>query len=255
MSETLTPIALQLYTLREALAADAENVLRRVAAMGYVGVEPFGMPENPAKLAALIRDLGLVIPSAHLPVPTGDAKDSVLMIAEAYDLKRIVAGRGPGDFQTQDATKRSCEMFNEAAHVAAQNGLTFVVHNHWWEFQVIEGRLAFDVMLECLDPAIEFEVDVYWVQTANVDPAQIVTRLGSRAPLLHIKDGPAEQPGDSMVAVGEGAVDIPAVVRAGQGSTEWLIVELDRCATDMFEAVEKSCRYLVAKGLGRGREG
>jgi hypothetical protein len=55
-----------------------------------------------------------------------------------------------------------------------------------------------------------------------------------------------------MTALGEGVVDIPAIVAAGAGSTEWLVVELDRCATDMMEAVHKSYQYLIEKELGRG---
>jgi len=34
-----TPIALQLYTLRDLLAQDYEGTVRKVADMGYVGVE------------------------------------------------------------------------------------------------------------------------------------------------------------------------------------------------------------------------
>jgi len=49
-------------------------------------------------------------------------------------------------------------------------------------------------------------------------------------------------------------VDIPEVVAAGAGSTEWLVVELDRCATDMMEAVRTSYRYLIGKGLARGNK-
>jgi sugar phosphate isomerase/epimerase len=47
-----------------------------------------------------------------------------------------------------------------------------------------------------------------------------------------------------MTALGGGVMDVPAVVRAARGRAEWLIVELDRCATDMFTAVEESFRYL-----------
>jgi hypothetical protein len=32
----------------------------------------------------------------------------------------------------------------------------------------------------------------------------------------------------------------------GEANTKWLIVELDRCATDMLEAVEKSNQYLAS---------
>lgn len=36
-------------------------------------------------------------------------------------------------------------------------------------------------------------------------------------------------------------------------AVEWMIVELDRCATDMLDAVKKSCAYLTSHGLAVGR--
>ena len=51
-----------------------------------------------------------------------------------------------------------------------------------------------------------------------------------------------------------GALDWPAIIGAGAGNTEWLIVELDRCATDMAEAVQQSYNYLVGEGLARGNK-
>ena len=55
-----------------------------------------------------------------------------------------------------------------------------------------------------------------------------------------------------MVAVGDGVVDVPGVLAASP-SARWHIVELDRCATDMFEAVERSYDYLVGGDYSRGR--
>jgi hypothetical protein len=55
-----------------------------------------------------------------------------------------------------------------------------------------------------------------------------------------------------MVALGEGVMDVPRIIAAGGKNTEWLIVELDRCATDMLTAVEKSYLYLKTNGLARG---
>ena len=113
------------------------------------------------------------------------------------------------------------------------HGLRLCVHNHWWEYLAVEGSYPYKEMLERLDPMIGFEVDTYWVKTGGCDPAAVVKEMGKRAPLLHIKDGPAvrEKP---QVAVGDGALDFPAIIKAGQGTTEWLIVELDSCATDIF---------------------
>jgi sugar phosphate isomerase/epimerase len=132
--------------------------------------------------------------------------------------------------------------------------LAFGIHNHWWEFLRLGDRYVYQVMLERLEPAIFFEIDIYWVQTAGLDPAQVVREFGPRAPLLHIKDGPAVQ-GEPQVAVGKGALDVPDIVRAAGDAAEWLVVELDDCATDMLEAAEKSIRYLLQEGLGHGRQG
>jgi len=111
---------------------------------------------------------------------------------------------------------------------------------------------VYQIMLELLDPDIFFEIDTYWVQTAGVDPAQVVRELGPRVPILHIKDGPCVK-SEPMTAVGDGVMDFAEIVQAGGGITEWLIVELDRCATDMMVAVEKSLKYLVEQGLGSGK--
>jgi sugar phosphate isomerase/epimerase len=95
-------------------------------------------------------------------------------------------------------------------------------------------------------------VDIYWAQVGGSDPVQIVAELGSRACLLHVKDGPADVPKSPMVAVGDGVVDVPGVLAAAPGA-RWHIVELDRCATDIFEAVERSYDFLVGNGYSRGR--
>jgi sugar phosphate isomerase/epimerase len=166
--------------------------------------------------------------------------------------ERIVSGKGPDDFKTVDQIRRTCDLFNQAQAVAAENGMAFGVHNHWWEYLKVEGRYVYQVMLEYLEPGVFFELDTYWIQTAGVDPVGVVRELGSRAPLLHIKDGPAVKD-ESMQAIGDGVLDFPAIVEAGEETVEWHIVELDRCATDMLEAVERSYQYMVDEGLARGK--
>ena len=249
------PIALQLYTVRDALAKDFAGVVRKVAGIGYVGVEPAGFPGTNARQAAsLFRELGLAVPSAHTPLPLGEQKNQVLDAMGELGCTRIISGKGPDDFRTRDQIAQTCELFNQANAVALQRGLRFGIHNHWWEFLRVEGRLVYQVMLEHLEPEVFFEIDTYWAKTAGADPAQVLNELGSRAPLLHIKDGPAMQ-GAPQVAVGDGVMDIPALVAAGAKTTEWLIVELDHCATDMMVAVERSYAYLVGQGLASGNTG
>ena len=249
------PIALQLYTMREALAKDFAGTLRRIAVMGYVGVETAGFPEGVTPRAAkrLLDDLGLAVCGAHSPLPLGDKKNEVLEAMAALGCARLVcAWQPPEHFKSADGIRRACAILNEANTLARDNGLTFGYHNHWWEFLPVEGdgRRAYQVMLEHLSPEVFLEIDTYWIKTAGADPAAVLRELGGRAPLLHIKDGPAAKDAP-MTAVGDGVMDFAAIARAS--AAEWWIVELDDCATDMLEAVEKSYRYLAGKGLARGR--
>ena len=234
-----------MYSVREYTVKDFDATVRKVKAAGYTGVEPANFPgTTPQAAGKLFKELGLAVPSAHLPLPVGDKVNEVIDAAKAISCPCIVSGKGPDDFKTLDLAKRTCDLFNEANANVRAAGLSFGIHNHWWEYTLVEGRFPYEIMLERLDPAITFELDTYWIKTAGVDPAAMVKLHGKRSPLLHIKDGPCVK-GQPQTAVGDGIVDVPAIVKAGGKNTQWLIVELDACATDMMEAVAKSCRYLA----------
>jgi sugar phosphate isomerase/epimerase len=249
------PLALQIYTVRNELAKDFQGVIERVAGIGYAGVEVAGLPGDvtPEKAYRLFHGLGLQVCGAHLPLPLGDQKSKVLEIMQALSSKDLVCAYQPQEnFASAEAIKGTAEKLNEAAQVAKDAGLRFSYHNHWWEYLPVDGVPAYQTLLEHLSPDVNLEVDTYWVQTAGQDPAAVVRELGSRAPLLHLKDGPAVK-GKPMTAVGEGVLDFPAIVSASRGAAEWLIVEMDECEGDTLEAVEQSYRYLVEKRLGHGR--
>ena len=56
----------------------------------------------------------------------------------------------------------------------------------------------------------------------------------------------------NMTAVGTGVMRFDEIIPVA-GSAEWLVVELDRCATDMLTAVSQSITWLTENGMGRGR--
>ncbi len=248
------PVALQLYTVREDLAKDFTGVMKRVADIGYVGVEPiFDIPGTTIPEAVkLFAELGLEVPSAHAPLPLGENKNKVLDYMATVGCKLMFPSTNRAKFDTIDGVKEVCDQFNEGHAIATENGITVGVHNHWWEFQQVNGQNAFEVMLERLDPGVVFQVDTYWVKTAGVDPVQMIKELGPRAPSLHIKDGPAVKD-EMQVAAGDGVMDFPSIVQAAKGTAKWLVVELDWCATDMLETVEKSYNYLTGAGLAHGK--
>ncbi len=250
------PIAIQLYTVRAEAEKGYEAVIRKIADMGYVGVETAGFPGTTAEAAGkLFQELGLQVPSAHIKLPLGDDKNEVLDTLGAIGAKRMVCPfRPPEDFSSLDAIKATCDTLNQAAAVASENGLQFAYHNHWWEYQQLDGRNVNEIMLENLDSSVLLELDTYWVKVGGQDPVSVVKALGSRAPLLHIKDGPADDSKSDMVAVGQGVMDWHSLIPAAAATTDWVIVELDRCATDMLTAVSESYAYLTGEGLARGNK-
>ena len=252
---TTLPLSLQLYTVRDALAADWEGTLERVAEMGYLGVETAGFGYAPSMATAIdkIKSLGLEISGAHSGLPLGDAKDQALEMMEALGNNRLIcAWVDPSNFGSVDSIKALTNQFNEANAVAKSAGLSLGFHNHWFEYWNVDGRNGLEVMIaEGLDDDVFFEMDTYWTQTARANVVEELERFGSRVPLIHVKDGPTGH-ASNMTAVGQGVMDFHTIIPAAK-SAEWLVVELDRCDTDMMTAVKESIEYLTAEGLGRGR--
>jgi sugar phosphate isomerase/epimerase len=246
------PIGLQLYTVREEIRMDFADVVKTIEKTGYTGVEPFGLPDDIEQQAKLLKELNFQIPAAHVPMPEDGKIANIMQISEAYELQRVISGFGPEAFKTVEDVKRTCERMNRLAQSVGEHGLTFGYHNHWWEIEPIEGEYPYKIMLDNLDPDIFLEVDVYWVRVGGMDPVEFIKESRTRAKFLHIKDGPADVPQADMVAVGQGKLDMHNIIGAANNA-EWLIVELDRCSTDMLEAVEQSFNYLVDEGLGHGR--
>lgn len=232
------PVLLQLWTVREELSSDFEGTIHRLAEFGYAGVEPFNNPSvTPSEQARIIRDAGLHIPAAHLPLPQGDTAEASLAAADELGISWLVSGFGPEDFADPDSILRAAERANEAAANAQAAGFGFALHNHWWEF---EGN-NWEQFTAHLSPTVRFEIDTYWVQVAGSDPVRLLAELGSRVPLVHLKDGPAVQ-GVPMLALGNGVMDVPALI--GKAEADFLIVELDEYDGDMMEAVRDSMTYL-----------
>ena len=248
------PLSIQLYTLREEAQKDFPAVLRAVAEIGYKGVEFAGLHgHKPEEIRKIIDDLGLQVSSAHVGVPTKENISQLADTERTLGNTRLVAGMGPNQFRTLDDCKRTAEHFQQAADLAAANGLTFGFHNHWWEFELVDGQAPYEILMENAPGAFS-ELDVYWAAYAGADPAIVVAGHKDRLPLLHIKDGNLEKDGP-MTAVGSGKLDMPAIVGAADPNVlQWLIVELDRCATDMTEAVRQSYQYLTSQGLALGNK-
>ena len=250
-------LSVQLYTLRkEAKTLGLGAVIDRLGKIGYAGVEPAGFGElTPDAFKKRVAEAGMVISSGHLGLPDANKTNEVLDQQSAVGNDTlVVAFLPPDDFKDESAVKRSADKLNAFNAAVKARGARLGYHNHWWEFgtKLAGGKSAHARLFELLDPSVFAEVDIYWAKVGGANPVDVVKSMGERARLLHIKDGPADGHESPMTAVGDGVVDIGGVAKASKA--KWHIVELDQCATDMFEAVEKSHRFMTKGGYAAGKK-
>lgn len=237
--------SVQLYSVRDHMS-DRHRTLKRLADIGFTAVEPFDPTTDPAGFRALADDLGLTVSGAHAmailnepdPAPVFEA-----IAAIGTDLAILPAGIPHESFTTHDGLKHAADQLNAFAAKAAEAGMRFGYHNHWWEFEpVLDGRHALEVLADLVDPRVVFEIDTYWATVGGADTAAVLERLGDRVVALHVKDGPTVK-GEPNVAVGSGAMPVPAVLAAAPQDA-WRVIEFDDCATDIFDALAASLAHV-----------
>ncbi|MDT0266451.1 sugar phosphate isomerase/epimerase [Streptomyces sp. DSM 44915] len=239
------PLGVQLYTVRDALAADRAHALRRIADIGYTAVEPYDPTDDPKGFRRLVDDLGFTVPAIHAmalldaaePGPILDAINTV-----GTELAILPAGIAPEEFTTLDGVSRIADRLNAVAATAAGHGVRLGYHNHWWELEpVIDGRHALEHLVDRLDPAVFLELDTYWAAVGGADVPRLLTALGDRVLALHVKDGPVTKE-DAHLAVGAGRMPVREILAAAPDAHR--IVELDTCDTDFFAALAASHAHL-----------
>src|SRR5262249_32427438 len=137
----------------------------------------------------------------------------------------------------------------------------FGFHPHGLEFRPSaagNGELMFDILMRETKPDLVcYEMDVFWAFHAGQDPAKLLAKYPNRWALLHVKDmrkgaptgfstGKAS-PADN-VAVGEGQIDWPQVLRAAEKiGVRYYFLE-DETATPL-QCIPDSLKYLRALKL------
>ena len=239
-------IALQLYSVRNDLERDVEKTLERIKSTGIQAVEVAPLPPgiSPRLLAKRLKEFELEVAAMHCELPRGDNAGPILDATRELSCGNLIWHGWPRDsrFDSLKGVETLAAECNDANAAARAQGMQFGLHNHWWEFETIDGKYLYRVLVENLSPEIFLEIDVYWAQTAGMNPTAIIRELEARTSFLHLKDGPAIQ-GQPMQALGQGVLDFPTIIQASS-KADWGVIEFDECATDIWEAVRQSCEYL-----------
>jgi sugar phosphate isomerase/epimerase len=264
------PVGIQLYTIREAMDADAPGTLKKLRAIGYGAVETAGFGKRTAKeFRQLLEDNGLVCPSAHLgfdPNNLNAALDDSNALGAKYaasgSLDGLVNAEKPKAWSatramSRDEAKRTAELCNRIGEAAKKAGLQYAYHNHAFEFTDLgDGTNTFDLLLHDTDPAlVKFEIDCGWMVFAGHDPVAYFNKNPGRIPLIHVKDflrnadgAPKEMRGAEL---GRGVVDYkPIFAAAAKAGLQNYFVEQEGPFARMTPMEAAKVGYDYVHGLG-----
>ena len=235
------PIALQLYSVREDCARDFAGTVKAVAQMGYAGVEFAGYYDrSAAELRKLLDDLGLKAAGTHIGLETlmGDElKRTVEFNRTLGNRFLIVPGLPQERRNSRAAWLETARIMNEVAQKVEPAEMRVGYHNHWIEFQPLEGEMPWDTFFGAAKPEVVMQFDTGNAMHGGADPLTYLTRYPGRATTVHIKEfSKAGKP----TVVGEGDVPWADVFRLCEttAATEWYIIEQEQYPYPPLE----SCR-------------
>jgi sugar phosphate isomerase/epimerase len=256
-----------LYTVRNEMGKDPKATLKQVADLGYKYIEAvdykdgkfYGM--TPEEFKSYTKSLGLKPISVHMGSMTLDNADKLVADVKAAGFKYFIAPVPPMGMFKFDAKTRSLSMdpdveklaniLNTIAHKAKDAGLEFLYHNHNFEFEKNkDGIVPIDYLLEKLDPKyVNFQMDLYWVTKAGVDPVDYFKKYPGRFKIWHVKDMDSQE---RFAPVGQGKIDFKRILDNKKLSgMKYYIVEQDQTFDGMkpFEALKLSKEGLKKFGF------
>lgn len=260
------PIALQVYSVRDACEKDFVGTMRAVKEMGYDGVELAGLYNMESALSCkkVLDEVGLELVSAHINLDLLE-EDFQLSDYASTGIRYVaipwmVAPKDEKELQVSIDRIRNIGLRCKA------RGIQLLYHNHDFEFEKINGKYILDtyyeeIPAELLNP----ELDTCWVNVGGENPADYIRKYAGRISVVHLKDFEGSK-SENMYAligtdaakedsagkfefrpVGYGCQNIPAILEASEEvGADWLVVEQDSpsMGKSSMECAKMSIEYL-----------
>jgi inosose dehydratase len=243
--------------------------IRDISALGFYGIELFGdqiqAMEAQDGVGALLTKYNLPLISAYCNTNLSDPaarKDSIAktlswaQLVKKYNGKVIVVGpngvrRNGYDFQAHKAD--IVATLNELGKAVADLGLTAVLHQHTGT--CVETHDETYAVMEAVDTKVmRFGPDIGQLQKGGSDPVKVVKDFLSIVEHMHLKDYSGGQEYLGYCPLGQGKVDIPAILAMMEGrkTAGMVMVELDSPPPQPMPAVETAKiakAYLEKQGI------
>ncbi|WP_311239257.1 MULTISPECIES: sugar phosphate isomerase/epimerase [unclassified Xanthomonas] len=243
------PIAVQMYTLRNAGSLDQQ--LKIVHDAGVGAVETVGMHNVSAvQLKQLLDKYSIKAISSHVQLAELRKNlDAVVAFNRSIGNTTLVVPYLEEKDRPTDAagwTALGQELGQIAKRLRAK-GMQLAYHNHDFELVDFHGKTGLELLFAAAGPDLKTELDLAWVARAGYDPAVMLGKFKGRMFAVHAKDnapkGQAEDEG-GFASVGQGVLDWNAILPAAAGAgVRWYIIEHDR-PRDPATVIQTGADYL-----------
>lgn len=240
------PLALQLYTVRDETARDFTGTIRRIAEMGYDGVEFAGYGDLTAEeMHSLLSEVGLQAYSSHVRLDLLEQQlDQEIAYCKQIGCPFIFLPWLAPDMRNEEMIRTLAPRLNEFGKRCQDQGITFGYHNHDFEFATLpDGTKLLDLLLSQTDPSfVSLELDVYWAAYAGVSPASVLERYSGRVPVVHLKD---MTPDRHFTEVGDGTLNLAQLAAVAEKSgAKVFVVENDAPTIPSLDSARRSLTNL-----------
>jgi sugar phosphate isomerase/epimerase len=253
-------LAVQLYTVREAVAKNLEGALEQLAGLGYKSIELYGyngtfFGKSLSEFKTILANTGIKVLSSHHT--TGIATKSKGTLSDGWDkaiedihalgAEYMVCAYLMPNERTPEIYKSLPAMFEKAATATKAAGIQFAYHNHDFEFEKLDDTLVYDFLIKNTSAdLVKMEMDLYWISKAGYDPVQYFDKYPGRFHMWHVKD--MEAGTKAITEVGNGTIDFDRIFAARKkAGLKYWFVEQDTSKIDKFESLKISRDYLAKK--------
>ncbi len=217
----------------EALEQDWDGTLTALAALGYSGIEMASGTLEKSGLSAercraSLAEHGIEAMSWFAGWGDFDKNiDEHIAKAKALGCDYMVWGWAPAN--DKDQMQEVLPVMAKASRMVGAAGMRLLYHNHDHEFLARHGdTIAYDWLMEQFSAEqLQCELDIGWVAYGGQDVVATIEKHAGRCPMLHMRDIEDPDTRAAFIEVGEGRLDLPAILRAGldQGASRWAIIE------------------------------
>jgi len=262
-------VGIQLYTVRDAMTADALGTLKKLSNLGYKNLELANYSNGKfygfaaKEFNKIVTDLGMVNLSSHTQVEAaGITVDNAKKMADDHaelGVKYCVQPWVNEPDRNIETFKKMTGDWNKVGKIMKGVGIQFGYHNHNFEFKSINGIVPYyDIYMKELDPdLVTMEIDLFWVSKAGQDPIEMFKKYPGRFQLFHLKDMHTKQAPfydvikDDVCEVGAGVIDFKAIMAAKKiaGMKHFFVEDDNQGNGKTFETLETSINNITTKIL------